>query len=89
MWHVSIGLGGKPIKAPRSALEKQAKRLAIKIMGRVGQGRVYWQLGDIAYHLRVSLSDEEMKLLPDQWCEFAPVDAGGNLEIIDSWEVGE
>ncbi len=87
VWHVSIGLGGKAIKEPGHTLEMQAKRTAVKILGKVGSGTVFWQIGSIAYHLRVAMSPKEIELLPNNWCDITPVDKGGDMRTIETWEV--
>ena len=86
VWHVSIGLRGKSVKAGGS-LEKQAKRLAKRLLGNSGSGDLLWAVGVAAFHLRRKLSTKELIGLPPWYKGDYPATGGGGvIERFDQYD---
>lgn len=54
-----------------------AQQMAVRIIGQVGQGELFPAWGEVAFHLRRQLSDEEMRFLSPEWLALPAIDLAG------------
>lgn len=81
MWHVSIalrGFDGRPVETARvvSQVRTDIKRLADRLLAGVGQGPDKFHRGRIAFHLRRSLTNDELARIDQAWLALPAIDGG-------------
>lgn len=80
MWHASIVRRGKhrePIPARRVLSKKSAYALGQSLLAGVGMEPTYTKIGELAFHVRRSLTEQEIAGLDPAWLAIPPVDMAG------------
>ena len=80
MWHASVAKlnqSWKPVFCRSIATKKLAYRIGESLLADVGIGETFMKQGEYAFHVRRSLSQEEIVLLPSAWLALPAVDMAG------------
>jgi hypothetical protein len=80
VWHASIALldkKGRPIQVKHVVNKKAGRSIGEGLLFGVGTGETYYKEGEIAIHVRRSLSEEEIAGLDPVWLAIPAVDMAG------------
>lgn len=81
MWHASIverhPKHFRPVNAPHVMNKKLAYAIGEELLDGVGIGETYRKAGEMAFHVRRSLSSEEIAGLDPVWVAIPAIDMAG------------